>query len=415
MQIGSVSALALIGGSISLAACGGEDEVAITTVAPSPSPSPNPSPTPSPTPTPSSAVEAGIAQIVAAGTSVTLQGVDNGGSLSWTQTEGPAVTLTGGASATPQFTAPNVSQSTTLAFELSDGSATDIAYVEVFVAPDQSIRTALGDFTGNAEWACTQAPITENTAVFADNGATTSVTTNAIPRHATGVFPNSGNPNAISAQNRSYTFTNSPVETGTVTEMAIFGITLDGVALERDTAESFQNAGLWNYEAITPAIADGTASNIVNAWLGTDCNNGHVQPSGNYHYHGLMELLVNVLGENEGVSDMILGGYAADGFPFYLRYGYSDASDPTSGIRSMTAGWELRSGTRNGGPGGVYDGEFRQDWEFVAGSGDLDECGGRFGPTPEFPNGIYHYYITDDYPYIPRCVRGTPDASFRTR
>lgn len=31
------------------------------------------------------------------------------------------------------------------------------------------------------------------------------------------------------------------------------------------------------------------------------------------------------------------------------------------------------------------------------------------------PTGTYHYYITDDYPYIPRCVFGTPDGSFRVR
>jgi hypothetical protein len=27
--------------------------------------------------------------------------------------------------------------------------------------------------------------------------------------------------------------------------------------------------------------------------------------------------------------------------------------------------------------------------------------------TPEFPCGIYHYYITDTYPYIQRCVKGS--------
>ncbi|MDE2828830.1 MAG: YHYH protein, partial [Gemmatimonadota bacterium] len=64
---------------------------------------------------------------------------------------------------------------------------------------------------------------------------------------------------------------------------------------------------------------------------------------------------------------------------------------------------------------GAYDGTFREDWQFVAGSGDLDQCNGRFGVTPEFPEGIYHYYLTEDYPYIPRCVWGTPDPSFRQR
>ena len=51
-------------------------------------------------------------------------------------------------------------------------------------------------------------------------------------------------------------------------------------------------------------------------------------------------------------------------------------------------------------------GTFSQDWEYVAGSGDLDECNGRTGVTPEFPNGIYHYFATDSYPYFQRCVKG---------
>ena len=41
-----------------------------------------------------------------------------------------------------------------------------------------------------------------------------------------------------------------------------------------------------------------------------------------------------------------------------------------------------------------------------AGTGTLDECNGRFGVTPEFPQGIYHYYTTETYPFVQRCVRG---------
>ena len=32
---------------------------------------------------------------------------------------------------------------------------------------------------------------------------------------------------------------------------------------------------------------------------------------------------------------------------------------------------------------------------------------GRFGVTPDFPAGIYHYYATDTYPYFQRCVSGS--------
>ena len=53
-----------------------------------------------------------------------------------------------------------------------------------------------------------------------------------------------------------------------------------------------------------------------------------------------------------------------------------------------------------------------QDYEYSAGLGQLDECNGRRGVTPEFPNGSYHYVLTDSFPFIPRCFRGTPDTSF---
>ena len=52
-------------------------------------------------------------------------------------------------------------------------------------------------------------------------------------------------------------------------------------------------------------------------------------------------------------------------------------------------------------------GMFVVDWEYVAGLGDLDECNGRTGVTPEFPTGTYHYYITSTYPFIQRCTKGS--------
>jgi hypothetical protein len=52
-------------------------------------------------------------------------------------------------------------------------------------------------------------------------------------------------------------------------------------------------------------------------------------------------------------------------------------------------------------------GTFTQDYEYAVGSGsNLDECNGRMGVTPEFPEGIYHYYATDNFPFLQRCVKG---------
>jgi hypothetical protein len=62
--------------------------------------------------------------------------------------------------------------------------------------------------------------------------------------------------------------------------------------------------------------------------------------------------------------------------------------------------------TTAGSPGGSYNGTFRDDFEYIEGLGDLDACNGMT------INGVYGYYITDDYPYILGCFSGTPDPSF---
>ena len=372
-------------------------------------------------------VDAGLARIAGVGASVAFDAsLDESpagcSTITWSQMSGAAATIANTSAEDASVTLPSVSASETLVFEISadDGAGTvlsDQVSVEVWVPADSSVdRTVLADFSDRPGWQCDVDPVVASSVTTQDQGMETAYTVNEIPGHATGTFPNNGNPHTITEQAKTFFINNSPVMTSTATDMAEFGITIEGVRLERDTAESYQNARVWSYEAITPGLAERSTSAAEFQWLGTDCSNAHVQPSGAYHYHGMMEGLINSLGEtNDPPADMVLGGYAADGFPFYLRYGYVDAADPLSGLQVLEGSWEVRSGTRASGPGGAYDGTFREDWEFVSGSGDLDECNGRFGPTPEFPAGIYHYYVTDDYPYIPRCVFGTPDTSFRTR
>lgn len=46
------------------------------------------------------------------------------------------------------------------------------------------------------------------------------------------------------------------------------------------------------------------------------------------------------------------------------------------------------------------DGTFLEDWEYVAGSGDLDECNGII------IDGTYAYFLTGGFPYVPRCLNG---------
>ncbi|VEP16663.1 hypothetical protein H1P_480024 [Hyella patelloides LEGE 07179] len=32
--------------------------------------------------------------------------------------------------------------------------------------------------------------------------------------------------------------------------------------------------------------------------------------------------------------------------------------------------------------------------------------------TPEFPDGTYAYFLTSDFPIVPRCFKGIPSQDF---
>ncbi|MGL5809942.1 MAG: YHYH protein [Nocardioides sp.] len=91
---------------------------------------------------------------------------------------------------------------------------------------------------------------------------------------------------------------------------------------------------------------------------------------GNYHYHGVPYCITDAV-DTAGEHSRILG-FLLDGFPVY---GPQD---------------------ENGEP---------------VDRADLDECNGQFGPTPEFPDGIYHYHVMEDQsPYTPDCYHGVVDT-----
>ncbi|MEM7298618.1 MAG: YHYH protein [Bacteroidota bacterium] len=246
------------------------------------------------------------------------------------------------------------------------------------------------------------------------DGNTRTITVNDVPNHMVGTFPTAsdrriGNPNAISAQSNSYSMTTEPALANNSTNASgwVNGVLFSGVGIEVYTAESFtgftgETNRSWNRNALQ-SVDD----------LGLDCNNAHVQPGGQYHYHGLPSAYGSEM-QVDG-NQMIKIGYAADGFPFYYLY----YENENGNILQAEASYELISGERGGdgisAPSGAYDGEYFQDYEYVEGSGDLDECNGRFGPTPDAPNGEYYYVVTQDFPSFPLCFSGTPDDSFSLR
>ena len=243
-----------------------------------------------------------------------------------------------------------------------------------------------------------------------------TIVANGVPDHSF------GSPIAlIEANDKTWQMDATPQLANTITSLLgvvridyQFGIANNGVKLDPAANFPFENinTGEDNYEWVLEATNNLGVAPIVNP---LDCNHSHLQADGSYHYHGDFTEYADVLGIDG--SAMVQVGWAADGFPIYYKHAYSNSTDATSAILEMQSSYQLKSGERPGdgisAPCGTYNGKYEQDYEYVSGLGDLDECNGRTGITPEFPGGTYYYVITSDYPMIPRCFSGTPDISFR--
>jgi len=94
-------------------------------------------------------------------------------------------------------------------------------------------------------------------------------------------------------------------------------------------------------------------------------------------------------------------GVSMDGYPIYGLWGY----DGQMNVVEMKSSYKLKEGETG------YNGI--DDYIYVQGLGHLDACNGHFGPTPEFPDGIYHYHSTMmngegdmGFPYFLLCYHG---------
>jgi len=255
---------------------------------------------------------------------------------------------------------------------------------------------ALVNLTSTASWSCTT--------------SARKLSANGVPDHDVGPFNIQSDLDfKIAAQTVNFSAPIAPVATSTATQMGgpagDIGVILNGVKIDPGTGGSCDDsgsnctllgqAGRWRMEALGQ-----TSFNF-----GADTNNAHVQPGGTYHYHGMPEGFIAKLGKGKA---MTLVGWAADGFPIYARYGYTEASNASSALKVVKSSYRTKITPDANRPAtSLYPmGTFLQDYEYVASLGDLDECNGRTGVTPEFPKGIYHYFATDTYPYLQRCVKG---------
>ena len=229
-------------------------------------------------------------------------------------------------------------------------------------------------------------------------------------------------------------------------------IDTDGENAGRVTSISITNKGI-NYEAGTTIIilrsvgSDAQFTADVQSWTynlapqttldnaqGSVFSGYNNQYGGEYAHFTNPKRLRYVLGDNlledsngvltestVNIEHSPIIGWAFDGNPIYGPYGYTDPTNQSSNIRRLEPSYRLKTKlvlnaitnpnpVREGGPLLSNDpaGTFTEDYEYTFGEGDLDRYNGRFGKTPEFPEGVYAYFTCIDateqgnpvFPYI---------------
>ena len=172
--------------------------------------------------------------------------------------------------------------------------------------------------------------------------------------------------------------------------------------LTENTAATPEELGVTTNELVAPKTAD--------------LNNGVSVKGANFGiYGGEYGYLYNprrlrfLLGDN--VSDNATNtelnptrhspilGWAFDGHPIYGPYAYVDRENknPYNQLTQMRSSYRVKS-SRDALITGLTDqmGKYIEDYEYIEGSGDLDQYNGRYCVTPEYPGGVYAYFCTLD-------------------
>jgi hypothetical protein len=276
-------------------------------------------------------------------------------------------------------------------------------------------------------------------------------------------------PNYPANQHVIYRIPRTPVTnaTHTLTGLGAVGYFVNGVALfdNRDAfyytnSMELMGSGIWNRDA------------YVNESVTFDAALAH-QAGANHHYHANPIALRYQLGDHvdfnstsnrytESASAPVkhspIVAWVRDGFPIYGPYGYSNSTNPASGVRRMVSGFVVRNGQNDttnlttagrgtlpawaaraynhattlnvaeSGPAvsGTYPlGRYVEDNDYLGDLGrtqgvdfDLNEYNVRWCMTPEFPGGIWAYFVTittngaPAFPYnLGRSFFGTPSGS----
>ena len=248
------------------------------------------------------------------------------------------------------------------------------------------------------------------------------VTSNSVPNHNF----NDGRrafPNDVSEQDLTLTIPRNPQVAAQATDLSLSidnAVFLNGVKLDLLAAACYgvgrqslgkekigcgdrEKGNPWRYDPLSP----------INSFA-TDSHHAHAQPDGTYHYHAGPKVLFNADCSTSDKASPVIG-FAADGFPIY-----GSCISTEDGLRKVTSSYVMKTGKRVAVgdyetpetphiASDNYDGQFRGDYQFTKGSGDLDECNGMV------VDGQYGYYVTDAYPWVMSCFKGAPDTSFSKR
>ena len=283
-------------------------------------------------------------------------------------------------------------------------------------------------------------------------------------------------PNYPANTNTTFRITRHPeiLEAKALTSLGAIGYMVDGIAMfDGRDGFSYSNRNGQDGNPRNGIRGDDVwvRDAYVNEGVTFDSAGAH-QAGALHHYHANPPALRHSLGDHvdydpetntysENPSNLhhspILG-WVGDGLPLYGPYGYSDAMDPTSGIRRMNSGYQIRDGSRRTdnlattgrtrlpawaartqnrsaalstnlqGPNvnAAYPlGHYMEDYEYLGDLGfvhgedfDLNEQNVRFCVTPEYPEGTWAYFVsieadgTPKFPYnIGRTYFGTPSSS----
>lgn len=238
-----------------------------------------------------------------------------------------------------------------------------------------------------------------NTVAFDDDYV--YIRTSGIPSHSIGPF---GGPNIPGDQDATYRVSLNPTE---AVEHAMTRLSNIGVAVNGSSFFNWSDATGW--DSGTNQLVNFTMGQFLDwntnaVWRrmnGLDDAGGH--PTGgatpNYHYHQSPYSLVEQLDAgNSGQRHSPVLGFAFDGYPIYGPYAYANGTDDADGFQQMTSSYALIDGRPVDGPSEAdFElGSFAEDFEYVDGSGTLNEFNMAFVNTPEYPDGTWAYFTTFD-------------------